>query len=237
MWSRVCSPVAEDRRLPPLVHLQREDRDHAGLALGVLARAVDVGEPQRDRRDPVEALVEPEVELGRHLALPVLRDGSTRRPRQRQVAALALAVDRAPGRGEDDAPNGRGARASSRVDRCPRCWSAGRSTGSSTERCTCGWAARWKTTSGSASSSTRLIARSSVISSTTARRRWRSRRRGSPACRSKRLSTIDTSSPRSSSASARCEPMNPLPPVMRALIRPSCSASPVRRRPRTRAGS
>ena len=46
-------------------HLPAEDRDDAGLAVRVLARAVDVGVAQRDEREAVLGLEEVAVELAR----------------------------------------------------------------------------------------------------------------------------------------------------------------------------
>ena len=50
MKSRVCSPSPKTIGGSPLDEAPREDRDHAGLAVGVLARAVDVA----SRRATVE---------------------------------------------------------------------------------------------------------------------------------------------------------------------------------------
>src|SRR6476469_7154173 len=98
--------VAEDGRLLALAQAAAEDRDHAGLAERVLARAVDVAEPQWHAGKSVEALVEGEVALAGELALAV---GGLRRQwrvlGERQLLAVALAVDRAPGRAEDDPPH------------------------------------------------------------------------------------------------------------------------------------
>jgi hypothetical protein len=90
--------------------------------------------------------------------------------------------------------------------------------GSSTDRRTPIWAARWTTTSGCSASISACIAAPSTTSawcSSTPARRF-SRR---PVERS---STTATSCPSSSSASTTCEPMKPAPPVTR--IRMSGSA-------------
>ena len=85
--------VAEHRRAPALEQLAAEDRDHAGLAERVLARAVDVAVAQRDGRDAVQAAEQLAVALGRELRLPVGGLGRDRVVLGRREDA-PLAVDR-----------------------------------------------------------------------------------------------------------------------------------------------
>src|SRR4029079_9460103 len=80
-----------------------EDRHHTGLPVRVLARPVDVAEPQRGRLDPVQPAVQLQVALGGELRLPVGGVGPALGALvQRQVPAGALAVDRTAGGGEDE---------------------------------------------------------------------------------------------------------------------------------------
>ena len=88
------------RRLPG-EHQADEDGVHAGLAVRVLARAVDVRVAQHGVVEPVEQLPDVQVVLDRVLARAVGRLGVHRvLLGRRQLAALA--VERAAGRGVDD---------------------------------------------------------------------------------------------------------------------------------------
>ena len=79
---------------------------------------VDVAEPQRDRVDPVQAPIERQIALGGELRLPVGRVGPALGALvERQLATVALAVDRAAGGGEDEALDRGPARALEQVDR------------------------------------------------------------------------------------------------------------------------
>ena len=77
---------------------------HAGLAARVLARAVDVGEPQAEGREPVQPPVEAHVALRRGLGRRVGRQRA-RLGVLRRGHDLGVAVDRAAGGGEHDAPH------------------------------------------------------------------------------------------------------------------------------------
>ena len=209
--------VAEDLRRLALAQLAAEDRDDARLAVRVLARAVDVAEAQRHRRKPVEAVVEAEVALGAELALPVgghrqRLDGLRRRQH------VGLAVDRAARRGEDDAPAPR-RRAASRTLIVPSTFVRASNAGSASEMRTSTCAARWKTASGCASATT-LRERGAVADVAALQRAPPS---SAPARLASlpldRSSTIVTLSPRATSASTRCEPMNPAPPVTSVRMR------------------
>ena len=137
--------VAEDRRPFAGLQLAAEDRDHAGLAERVLARAVDVAEPQAHAREPVEALVEGEVALGGELALSV---GGHRR--DRGATRAAAAAGRRPRRRSHRRWRRR------RSGRCPPTRAASSTlavpptlieaskAGSATDLRTSIWAARWK---------------------------------------------------------------------------------------------
>ena len=94
--------VAEDARRLAAQQPLGEDGDDAGLALGVLARAVDVGVAQDQRLEVAEAAVGEQVELDGELAAAVGRQ----RPRRVVLVAgerLLLAVDGAAAAGEEDA--------------------------------------------------------------------------------------------------------------------------------------
>ena len=77
--SRVWVPSPNTVGRLPLDQPAAEDRDHAGLAVNVLAGPVDVAVAQRDRREAVQARVQPAVALGGELALPVRRHRPDRR--------------------------------------------------------------------------------------------------------------------------------------------------------------
>ena len=90
-----------------------------------------------------------EVALRGVLALPVGRVGAAVGGLvERQVALLPLAVDRAAGRGEDEAPGPGPPRGLEQVERARRRSRPRSKTGSATERRTSIWAARWKTALG-----------------------------------------------------------------------------------------
>ncbi len=91
--------------------------------------------------------------------------------------------------------------------------------GSATDLRTSIWAARWKMTSGFArptTSDTASASRMSISSSVAPFASALSRFSRLPV---ERLSTMVTSSPRSSSASTRFDPMKPAPPVTSAFMR------------------
>ena len=84
--------VAEDQRRLAREQLAEEDRDHAGLAVRILARPVDVAVAERDVARPVEPVGQRQVLLGAELArcrrAPSARAASSRprgscRPRRR----------------------------------------------------------------------------------------------------------------------------------------------------------
>ena len=138
--------VAEDARPRAAEQGAGEDRDHAGLAVRVLARPVDVAEAQRDGARGRRGGVEAEVALGGELRLPVGRVGAALGVLgERQLAALALAVDRPAGRGEDEARRPASARARSSRLIVPPTLTSRSKRGSATERRTSICAARWKT--------------------------------------------------------------------------------------------
>src|SRR6476619_2221758 len=96
--------VAEHGRPSAGAQATAEDRDHARLAERVLARSIDVAQPQAHAGEAVETFVERQVALGGELALAIGREGSDRGALvEWQLLSLALAVDGATGRDEDDA--------------------------------------------------------------------------------------------------------------------------------------
>ena len=132
------------------------------------------------------------------------RAGSVRRVLARGF--LALAVDRAARRAEDDLRAVRGGRPrGSRT--VPMTFDLGVLDRRSTETRTSAWAARWNTASGRTSSK-----RSS--SGSRMSRTWSSAPAGDVLLLPwTSESTTATSSPRATSASTTCEPMKPAPPV------------------------
>jgi dTMP kinase len=92
--------VAEDRRLLAALHALEEDRDHAPLQACLLSWAVDVRQPQDDMAGPVDPVPAAEVLLAAELRDPVRGQRVARGVLRRRP--VALAVDRAAGRGEDD---------------------------------------------------------------------------------------------------------------------------------------
>ncbi len=211
--------VAEDGRAPAGAQQAAEDRDHARLAERVLARAVDVAEPQRDGREPVEALEERQVALGRELALAVGRERRDRRRLvERQLLAFALAVDRAAGGDEDD-PSALGA--ARRLEHVGGAADVdGGVEGRVDERLAdvdLGGQVEDRLGSLLAAPGRPAPPASRMSSSTS------SAPAASPASRLERRpversSTTVTSSPRDSRASTRFEPMNPAPPVTKHFI-------------------
>jgi hypothetical protein len=85
-----------------VLELAEEDRHHAGLAVRVLARPVDVAVAQHHVVGAVQAVVEADVLLGAVLGDAVGRHGGHRRVLGRGDP-LRLAVEGAAGGGEDDA--------------------------------------------------------------------------------------------------------------------------------------
>ena len=196
--------VAEDARRPAFGQRAEEDRDHARLAVRVLPRPVDVAVAQRDVARPVEPVVRREVLLAGELRDAVGRERPAlgllrRRP-------VALAVDRAARRAEDDLRRRAPARPRAPAS-VPSTFTEASCSGRSTDTRTSTCAARWKQTSGRTSSKTsaspaRMSRTTSCAPSGTFSR-----------LPFERSSTTVTSSPRASSASTTCEPMNPAPPV------------------------
>src|SRR5947207_1746637 len=92
--------VAVDRRRLARRHPLEEDRDHTALERGLLPRAVDVRESQRDVVRAEEPVPTADVFLAGELRDPVRRDRLPRRVLRRRP--VALAVDRPAGRAEDD---------------------------------------------------------------------------------------------------------------------------------------
>ena len=109
--------VAEHLRPAAGEVLAAEDRDHAGLAVRVLARAVDVAEAQRHRRQAVQALVEARGTARRRASTCRSRPSAGRRMVLGRRDHVGLAVDRAAGRGEHEAPRAGLARGLEHVDR------------------------------------------------------------------------------------------------------------------------
>ncbi len=95
-------PFTEHRQRFSLEDAVAEDRDHAGFAVRILSRAVDVGVAQGNGVEAVDAGVIPEVVLHRQLGDPVGRLGILGHRLDRRHRH-EVAVDRAAGRGEDDA--------------------------------------------------------------------------------------------------------------------------------------
>ena len=128
-------------RTPPVDGRGAEHRDHARLAARVLARAVDVGQPQDEAPTARAAGVVLDVALGGRLGHGVRRSGLRRRGLGRRDH-VRVAVDRAAGRGQHEArgaasaallEHGRGA------DDVERASCAGSATARRTSIC----AARW----------------------------------------------------------------------------------------------
>src|SRR4051794_25247234 len=65
----------EDRGPPAVASEVTEDGDHAGLRGGILARAVDVPEPQDGGRQTTRAGIEVDIALRGELALPIYGEG------------------------------------------------------------------------------------------------------------------------------------------------------------------
>src|SRR5713226_968454 len=97
------SAVAIYRHRAALENAPAENRDHAGLTMRILARAVDVRVAKCDVIDPILRAVKKQVLLRRQLGDAV---GADRALRMLLVAGegLLLAVDRAAGGGENHAP-------------------------------------------------------------------------------------------------------------------------------------
>ena len=93
-------PVAEDRPSARRGEPVEEDRDDAALEARRLARPEDVPEPGDDVARAVDAVEADEVLLGAELRDPVRRERPERAVLER--GPVALAVDRAARRGEDD---------------------------------------------------------------------------------------------------------------------------------------
>ncbi len=109
--------VAEDLGALAVEQAAAEDGHHAGLAVRVLARAVDVAQAQHRGLVAVEAPVQVAVALAGHLAHAVVRErAGLGRLGARHRQALVLAVAGAAGGGEDD-PGAHGARGLEHVDR------------------------------------------------------------------------------------------------------------------------
>ena len=92
--------VSEDRRLLAGSEPFEEDRDHAALEARFLPRPEDVREAERDVAGAEEPVPAGDVLLARQLRDPVRRDRAARCILRRRP--VALAVDRAAGRAEDD---------------------------------------------------------------------------------------------------------------------------------------
>src|SRR5438874_722604 len=92
--------VPEDCRLLAGREPLEEDRDHTALEARFLPRPVDVREPERDVPGAEEAVPAGYVFLARQLRDPVWRDRAPRSVLRRRL--VALAVDGAAGRAEDD---------------------------------------------------------------------------------------------------------------------------------------
>src|SRR5581483_5753601 len=93
--------LAVDRRRAVAVQEPHEDRDDARLSVRLLARAVDVAEAQGDVRRAIQTVPRREVLLAGELRRPVRRERPALGALGRR--AVALAVDGAAGRREDDA--------------------------------------------------------------------------------------------------------------------------------------
>ena len=212
--------VAEDGRPPAVAQQAAEDRDHAGLAERVLARAVDVAEPQGDAGEAVEALVQRQVALGRVLALAV-GGAAARSARPRRAAAAGPRPRRRSRRRWRRRRRGRApaARAASSTLAVPPTLIAASKAGSASDLRTSIWAARWKTPRAAARRPARSARRRRGCRARPARRPPASAPSRFSRRPVERSSTTVTSSPRASSASTRFEPMKPAPPVTRALHR------------------
>ena len=211
--------VAEHDRLAAVDHTAAEDRDHAGLAERVLARAVDVAEAERHRGQAVQAVEQRAVALGAELGQAVRglrRDRVVLGGRDR----LRLAVDRPAGGGEHDAAARRGP---SRRSARSRCRPRSRRSRRPGRPPTC---ARPPARPGGRSPRAapldqgghRLRRRGGPPRP--ARRRPPARPRGSPAGRWRCCRARSPGRPRASRASTRFEPMKPAPPVTRARMKP-----------------
>ena len=122
---------------------------------------------------------------------------------------VALAVDRAARRREDDL-RARRARRLEHAAPCRRTFTSASKSGRFIDVCTSACAARWKTTSAPAAIDPSRMSRSTNVAAAFTFSRL-------PDDRS---STTVTSSPRSTSASTRFDPMNPAPPVTTARTAP-----------------
>ena len=212
--------VAEDHRALVAEQLAREDRDHARLAVRVLARAVHVGQRERGVLEPADRPVVVEVVADR-----LLRD-AVRRLRDAAAGPRGSGSRRGCRRACRPTPRTRtlltpAATAPSHTLSEPRMFTVASNTGRATETRTSACAARWNTTSG----------RRCAIRSIDRRRRdveavereaavglRRGRRRGWRASRVERSSTASTRQSSARSRSTSVEPMKPAPPVTIAFI-------------------
>ena len=214
--------VSEHGRVLALEQQPAEDRHHAGLAERVLPRPVDVAVAQRHRREPVHALVEVAVALGAELGQAVRglgRHGVVLGRRQ----DLALAVDGAAGRGVHHAPHPRAAGGLEHVDgaahvdlhvghRVRHRLAHVDLRGHVEDHLGGGLRANTAPTSSRSRTST---THSSAPAARAPSRFWR--------LPVERSSITVTSSPRSTRASTRLEPMKPDPPVTSARMRAAYS--------------
>ena len=198
-------------RVAPVEQRVDEQRDHGRVGrVGALAGPVHVEVAQRDRLEAVELGEHAAVLLGRELRHRVRRAGARRRvlassaaaPRRRRRCSTTRAR-----------PGARRRRARpSAPSACRACSTVSVISGCSTERSTALCAAWWNTTSQPCTAS--RTASSSATEPITRRARALHVRRGS---RSRGRRARPRRGPRATSASTRCEPMKPAPPVTRTL--------------------
>ena len=96
--------VAVDHRGLPGEHLAGEDRDHPGLAVRVLTRAVDVGVPQRAAGHAEVRCAQPRYSSPASLETPYGLAGRQRSP-SGVGSGHAVAVERPAAGGEDELPD------------------------------------------------------------------------------------------------------------------------------------
>ncbi len=223
--SAVPSPKTVGRPARP--QQAAEDRDHPGLAERVLARPVDVAEPQGDPGEPVEALVERQVALGGELALAVGGHRRDRRAPRRAAAACPRPRRRSRRRWRRSTTRRRrAARAASSTLAVPPTLIEASKAGSCDRLADVDLGGEVEDRLGPAlagqARSAPAASRMSISTSSAPAARAPSRFSRRPVERS---STTVTSSPRASRASTRFEPMKPAPPVTKHLIRRRSYAS------------
>ena len=214
--SRVWLAVAVDRHASPAVAAAQKIAITPGLAAG-LARAVDVGQAQAEGREPVQLPVELEVALGGGLGRGVRRSRAAASPSPAwgPAARRRRSLRRSRPARSADAVAPRGLEHRHGADQVDR--RVARRVGDRVADVDLGGEMEDRVGPRGGEDA---VDRGGIGD---ARRGWKRAPRLSapgevlPAARREVVEDRDTLSPRASSASTRCEPMNPAPPVTSAL--------------------